>query len=360
MLTNKIEEYFSNHCTEKRYETKKSLAENYLRINISNLKDSINVDIYKTGSIVIGGKKTELKNEFEKIKKQIDENPEILTGIIYSPKALSQSYIILNDEVRKKIKDSLFEIDESVKLNEEPTPSEMYRAKLSKSEYYISITQYHTGTLLLQGKEDILFSNACDHIEKIAVPSPKEVITRFICGDEEALKAFTIKYTPEILILAETNIKEKLGDAFNFLEVHDQKWLLTSEIFKIANLPLPEYSPIVMPAAKAFEGFIKKILVAVGFYRADHFKSKNATFAYLNDLTDPVRKAFCLKERIVDTVLKDIIVSLDKYRNFILHSDNNINTKVESYEEAVKLLEEINDKIIYFYEYFKRNTVFGL
>lgn len=61
MSINQIESFFCNHCNDKNYSIKKSDTENYLRINVSNLRETINVDIYKTGSIVIGGKKVNLK-----------------------------------------------------------------------------------------------------------------------------------------------------------------------------------------------------------------------------------------------------------------------------------------------------------
>lgn len=224
----------------------------------------------------------------------------------------------------------------------------------------MSITQYNNGTLLLQGKDDELFSNTCDHIEKIATPSDQEVISRFISGDEEALRIFTSKYTPEISILAEKELRDKLDLVFDFLQPYDQKWLIASQIFKNANLPLPEYSPIVMPSAKAFEGFVKKILVATGFYPSDHFKSKTAKFDYLIDSSNAHRKLFVAKEKYADTILKDINVSLERYRNFMMHSDDNINTKVETFEEGVKILDEIHDKIKSIYKYFKTNTIFGL
>jgi hypothetical protein len=115
-----------------------------------------------------------------------------------------------------------------------------------------------------------------------------------------------------------------------------------------------------MPASKAFEGFIKKLLIKVSFYPSGHFDHKNSSFAYLNDINNPNRINFVKKEKYADTYLKKINVCLDTNRNFMMHSDGAIITKIESYDDAVKKLEEIFNDISEIYKYFKQNSVYGL
>jgi hypothetical protein len=205
------------------------------------------------------------------------------------------------------------------------------------------------------------FPKTCDLIEKKAVPSEQDVISRFLAGDEESLNKFVSAYTPQLLEEAEKQIRGIVGDEiFDFLEKHDQKWLVASECLKIANIPLPEYSPLVMPASKAFEGFVKKLLVKVGFYPSNHFDAKNSSFAYLNDMTNPTRATFVAQEKYADTHLKKINVCLDTNRNFMMHSDGATITKLDTYEEATDKLDEIYDDMKEIYNYFKKNAVFGL
>jgi hypothetical protein len=93
------------------------------------------------------------------------------------------------------------------------------------------------------------------------------------------------------LHVAEAEVRKTIGnDAFNFFEPYDQKWLIAAQCLHTANIPLPEYSPLIMPASKAFEGFIKKLLVKVGFYPPTHFQNKTANFAYLKDKNHTERK----------------------------------------------------------------------
>jgi uncharacterized protein YeaO (DUF488 family) len=231
-------------------------------------------------------------------------------------------------------------------------PDVEYRAKITRNSFSITLTQYNNGTLLLQGKTDKLFDDSCDLIEKIANPSDKEVIARFISDDDETLKIFTERYTPELIDTAEENVKEKIEDVFNYLEPHDQKWFVASECLCLTKIPLPEFSPLVMPASKAFEGFAKKLLVDIELFEPDHFKTKNASFSHLNDTTNPKRKTVCQKEKYVDTYLKKISLDLDMFRNFMMHSDDSKVTKVETIEDALSEVKKIFEATKEIFEYF--------
>ncbi|GAI11511.1 unnamed protein product, partial [marine sediment metagenome] len=127
-----------------------------------------------------------------------------------------------------------------------------YRAKITRNSSSLTLTQFNNGTLLLQGKTDKLFDDSCDLIEKIANPSDKEVIARFISSDEGNLKIFADRYTPELINVAENNVKGKIGVASDYLESYDQKWFIASECLCLSKIPLPEFSPLVMPSIKVW------------------------------------------------------------------------------------------------------------
>ena len=207
----------------------------------------------------------------------------------------------------------------------------------------------------MQGKEDNLFNESCDLVEKIANPSDGEVIARFISNNEENLKLFTAKYSPELINMAEKNVIKKVGDAYNYLESYDKKWLVASECLCLTKIPLPEYSPMVMPASKAFEGFAKKTLIGIGLFPSGHFSSKTANFSFLNDKNHPNRISVCSREKYVDTKLKQISLDLERYRNFMMHSDDSKVTKVETVEKAVHVVDEIFNEIKDLFNYFNDN-----
>ena len=355
MIAKLKEDYIDKYCSDKKYTIKKTKKQGHMRIDVSNLRERINLTLYETGSLVVGGSPTlPLKNEFEDLKKQIEESPELLDGLKQQKvKSVGSKYNILLEEVRNHIKNHYNEITHSIEIIDTPTPSEEYRAKLTQEKYSLSITQYKNGTLFLQGKEDLLYHQTCDLIERIATPSDHEVIVRFIASNEEAIENFSIKYTPKLTEQAETVIKKYMPDIYNFLNIHDLKWLIASESLRIINIPLPEFSPIVMPASKAFEGFIKKLLITIGFYPPNHFNSKSSSFSYLNDRNHAERKKLETVESHAGTYLDKIGVCLDTNRNFMMHSDGSVITKIDKYDEATNKLDKIYEDMRDIYNYFK-------
>jgi hypothetical protein len=211
---------------------------------------------------------------------------------------------------------------------------------------------------VLQGKRDALFEDCCDCIEKIATPTGEEVITRFISNDEKSLEYFTAKYTPKLLEVTEENVRKKLGQAYDYLETYDQSWFMASEAMCLIEIPLREFSPIVMPASKAFEGFAKKLLIGIGLFDASYFKGKNNNFSPLNDPTNPKRQAICARDRYAESFLKKMSLSLEFNRNFMLHSDNSEVTKINSREASEQKLNDIYKDTKEIFDFF--NKIFSL
>lgn len=152
--------------------------------------------------------------------------------------------------------------------------------------------------------------------------------------------------------MAERNVVQKICKAYDFLEPYDKKYFIAAESLLLTNIPLPEYSPIVMPASKAFEGLARKIVVAIGLCPA------STDFSILNDRKNATRKSICSKEAHCDTFLIDLSVAVKKFRHFMMHSDASNVTKVDTYNEAKEKLEEIYKESKKFFDYF--NSVFKL
>ena len=350
---NKIAKIFTSHCDRKGYQVEKCEESNNLRITISNFSERTIVNIYYTGKLQVQGKQNFLKKEIEDLKKEFEANPRsFLGGDAREIKACTTLYDVMLRELRTKIKGSLNMLEATIEITESPSSAIEYIAKISRNHYSLTLTQYNNGTLLLQGKTDKIFYDSCDLIEKIANPSDKEVITRFISDDEEKLKIFAERYTPELIATAGNNVKKKIGDVYDYLKPYDQKWFVASECLCLTKIPLPEFSPLVMPASKSFEGFAKKLLVGIGLFEADHFKRKNANFSALNDENNPKRKTICDKEKHAGTMLKKISLCLDVNRNFMMHSDESKITKVDSQEEAEKKVNSIFEETRVIFSYF--------
>jgi len=349
----RIAKVFRDHCGIKNYQIKQSKEQDNIRLDISNLSERTIVKIYNTGKVQIQGPQNALKAEIEKLKKDFEANPQsFLRGEITEIKPCTTRYDIMLSELRRKIKESLNTIEATLEFTENPKPDIEYRAKITRNDSSLTLTQFNNGTLLIQGKTNKLFEDSCDLIEKIANPSDKEVITRFISSDETSLELFAAKYTPQLIELAENNVKKKIGVVYDYLEPYDKKWFVASECLCLTKIPLPEFSPLVMPASKAFEGFTKKLLVGIGLFEADYFKTTNANFSALNDKTNPKRKSICGKEFHADTMLQKIGVCVQTNRHFMMHSDESKITKVDSQEEAEEKLNSIFKETKEIFDYF--------
>jgi hypothetical protein len=171
-------------------------------------------------------------------------------------------------------------------------------------------------------------------------------------SDEKNLELFVAKYTPQLIELAENNVKNKIANAYEYLEPYDQKWFIASECLCLTKIPLPEFSPLVMPASKAFEGFVKKLLIGIGLVDADYFKTSYSNFSALNNMNDQKRRSICNKEKQADTMLKKIDLCLKTNRHFWMHSDESKITKVGSQEEAEEKVNSIFRDTKEIFDYF--------
>jgi hypothetical protein len=357
------ETYINDYCHSKGYQVVKTEVANGIKLEISNLSEKIPVTIFDTGKMLPqGSPKSLLFQEFQKLKTDLEQNPDLLknTGTTLI-KSCNQKYEIIITELQNAIKDELNTLKYEVDLQTNSNANEIYRAKIQNNNMNLSLIQYKSGTLLLQGKQNSLFDDICSMIEKIAKPTDREIVVRFIADNSNALDSFNATFNPDLQSRAEENIKINIGiDAFNFLEDHDKKYLVASECLRLCKVPLPEFSPIVMPASKSFEGFTKKMVIGLGIEDAAYFQYKNANFARLKDKTQPRTKAVIEKERYAETFLSRLILSLDMFRNFMLHSDDSSVTKINSFTEADSKLDELLKEFKEIYDYFHSNTIFGI
>jgi len=356
----RIAQVFDGYCKKNNYQVQmKKNPENDLRLDISNLKDRTVVNIYHTSKINVQGPQNPLRAEMDVLKRSYEKDPNSFVSVkALDIKACSTRYDIMLPDLRRSVKDNLDDVrDTKITISDNPSANIEYLAKTQRESYTVTITQYSNGTLLLQGKTDALFNECCDLIESLCNPSEKEVISRFISSDEESLKVFVAKYTPELIGIAEANTRESLGIAYNYLEPYDQKWFVASECISMTGIPLPEYSPVVMPASKALEGFAKKLLEDIGLFPKGHF-DKKSNFASLKDHNHPSRKAICEKDKHADSFLEKLAVCLDMSRNFMMHSDDAKVTKIESPQEAREKLDSIFRDTKEIFEYF--NDIYKL
>jgi hypothetical protein len=356
--TQKVVETFIDFCKSKGYQCKTAETEHCIRLDVSNSKDKANLNFYYTGKIVPQGGESSLKQELIELKARWETDPSLfITGVSLKTRACNTTYMIMLPDLRKKIKGVIAEYD-NAEVIDNPKADTEYRAKITDGTSLLTITQFSNGTLWLQGKEGSVFDSFCSSVEKIASPSDKEIISRFISSDKDKVDLFASRYTPELLSNAEKNVRGRLSDVYDYLETQDRKYFVASECLILSELILPEYSACVMPASKGFEGFAKKLLIGIGLFDRDYFKNKKANFGFLNDKTNPKRKAICDKSKYNESYLDKLSNSLDFCRNFMMHSDDSQVTKVENRDEAIEKVNFIQKETKDIFEYFK--SIYGL
>lgn len=356
--TQKVVETFIDFCKNKGYQCKPAETEYYIRPDVPNSKDKAILNFYYTGKIVPQGGESSLKQGLIELKARWEADPSLfIAGVSLKTRACSTTYMIMLPDLRQKIKGVIAEYD-NAEVIDNPKADTEYRAKITDGTSSLTITQFSNGTLWLQGKEGSVFDSFCSSVEKIASPSDKEIISRFISSDKDKVDLFASRYTPELLSNAEKIVCGRLGDVYNFLEIQDRKYFVASECLILSELILPEYSACVMPASKGFEGFTKKLLIGIGLFDRDYFKNKKANFGVLNDKTNPKRKVICEKEKYNESYLDRLSNSLDFCRNFMMHSDESQVTKVENRDEAIEKMDFIQKETKNIFEYFK--SIHGL
>jgi hypothetical protein len=344
--------HFVDYCNEKNYQIDVTDIQNAKRLDISNLSEKTIVLVYSSSKVLVQGKSNELKKEITLYKDEVlSPKVENENDTQSNSKSRIMTYHIILPKLQDLVQYSIEEIYDNITFIEQTDDKIKYRMKVAQNHNTVMITQYNNGTLLVQGRECLLFNDCCDIIEKTANPDKKEIISRFVPDT-----FFIVPLEQSSIEEAEDRIKTKIGNVYNYLERHDKNWFISSEFLCSLNLPLPEYSPLVMPASKAFEGFCKKVVVDLGLYESDHFKKKGASFSRLKDTTNGNRKIICGGYKYGDTMLKILDVGLDEYRNFMMHSDDEEITKVNTKDDAVELVNSIIADTKKVFDYFNKDS----
>jgi len=354
-----IKKIFIDYCNKKGYQCEPEDKADCVRLNVANITEKSYVNLFHTGTIQIQGKTNTLRKELENLKEEINNNPEAYLGNLMDQKSsVNTTYTIISKHFQDSIKNSLDKIGDSLTMESQPNDYIIYRATIKRENSRAMLTQFANGTLLLQGKMESLFDNICENIERIASPSETEVIKKYISNNEVALRKFSEKDTPLMQENAKNEVRLVLGDVFNYVDDYNKKQYIAAQCLCNYELELPEYSAVVMPASKGFEGFIKSLLVDIHLVALNHFNVIGANFGPLCDRQNQNRINICRIDKNMDTILKDIDVSIKKYRHFIMHSDPSALTIVTTLQEGKDKVTEIYKKTKYFFDYF--NPLFNL
>jgi hypothetical protein len=140
----KKKEIIINYCENKGYAFTTSNTDKFIRLDISNLANRVNVNIFPTGTIQVQGKESDLRKEIDTLKHKIQQDPSFFEN----KKILSSStkYDILLPETRNKIKEALESNEDNIFIEDNPNDYIQYKVNIKRNNLSLTIihfTLYH-------------------------------------------------------------------------------------------------------------------------------------------------------------------------------------------------------------------------
>ena len=237
------------------------------------------INFYSTGKILIQGKPCEMKSaitEWANLMQSGITSP-VPIAEVFRPNRISK-YLVLQENL-EKIRQVVLALDGEVNEREVTGLAEVYRIENKIEGNRVTITQFASGTLMVQGLSSTLFDTVCEILDKHLTQSLTERANRFLPGDNERSTVSAYLEQPEaenesIKWLLQQLDKEVSG----FLYENDNRTLLAAagvrNAFEKAQEKLPDYSVVVMPFAKPFEGFLMKLAIHLGLTSEDILAQK--------------------------------------------------------------------------------------
>jgi ribonuclease HIII len=224
------------------------------------------VNFYDTGKILTQGKPCDTKSA-------ITEWANLIQSGITFPNPVQEvvrqnrisKYLVL-PENREKIRQVVLGLEGEVHEREVTGLAEVYRIENRVEGNRVTITQFDSGTLMVQGLSSTLFDNVCEIFDQHLIQSLTERANRFLPGDNERSTVSAYLEQPEAENESAKWLLQQLDkEVLEFLYDNDNRTLLAASgvrnAFEKAPEKLPDYSVVVMPFAKPFEGFLMRLAI---------------------------------------------------------------------------------------------------
>jgi ribonuclease HIII len=308
------------------------------QFKISNGTDTCLVNIYTSGKINVGGKKTALKQQTEVWKNLQQAQAQIPAKPVDEHAAQSRTtkFIVAQAKI-DKIRSLIQELPGEITWREgDSDQAQVYQAEVRANGDKVVITQYRTGTLLVQGRASDLFDLMCDRLDQKLSQSIADRATRYI-PEESRQVTLDQMSRPDTETVALSWLIEQLGQkVYDFLHPHDRETLLSGaallQAVREIKLVLPDYSVLVMPFVRAYEGFLVKLFIHIGLADAEKIERNVRAVQvgrWLEELPDQIAD-LSRHGHIVDT-LKNAWTSS---RHPLVHSDHVRQAKLSTLDEA--------------------------
>lgn len=327
------------YLTEARLELLEERQIDYGRqFRISNGTEVCSVNIYTSGKVMVGGKRTALKQQIEEWKNLTQAQGQDLAGQgdEYAAQNRTTKFVVAQAKF-DRIRALLQELPAEITWREGSAgEAQLYQAEVRAGSDKVVVTQYRTSTLMVQGRASALFDLVCDQLDQKLSQSIADRATRFIpeANRQSALEQMN---QPEAETKALAWLLNQMEEgAYHFLYPHDRETLLSgvalTQAVRAINLKLPDYSVLVMPFARAYEGFLVKLFIHLALADAEEIEQNVRAIQvgrWLDELpaliVDPFRHGH---------LVSDLKTAWEGSRHLALHSDHVRQAKMATFEEA--------------------------
>ncbi len=323
---------------------REDLSNGGVKLQVSNLTDTVTVTIHRNSRIQLQPNDSPFAEE---LKSHIGASVAARTSEM--GKASCHVYKILDDGLRTSVHTAFNSDPRSTSL-EEDSKFVKYRFGISDGPATVTLTYYQNGTVLVQGISEPLFHEVCSKVENLGQQNASYIAARFVSHDPESVDTIAKLLTPELWQQARERCETSLGRAYTFLSEYDQK--LAETAFALLDVPLvlPEYSYVVMPLAKCFEGYLTRLLISLRLTTQAEVESQGWNFGGVwgKDL-----KSFYAQGKDHKAYLIRLKAQVPFCRHFYQHSDmkgaHEVTDMTAARDRIGRIATEIRDSCEYFH-----------
>lgn len=299
---------------------------------VTDRRDIVPVCFYTTGKALIQGKAGNLHAEIQAWWRNLSAaaSPTLakdLTSVLVSSSPVvsqrTARFYVAQDRI-ERVKQLLADFGGQI-LEPTPDPHQFYRAEIRRGAEKTLASQFKTGTLLIQGRTGELFEEICTLLEGVISQPFAERGARYV-PDSEREAALEYLNKPEAEREALDWIDDHLGQGvFEFLPSNEREGYISGSSvllwLKASGRKLPDYSTVVMPFARAYEGFVIQLAIHLGIATEGKIKVSIDQMR-AGDFLQQVRDKIVKTDKDRYEGLADTLQSAWRdIRNKVLHSD---------------------------------------
>jgi hypothetical protein len=228
------------------------------------------INFFHTGTITAQGKSCDTKTTITEWANLIQSGVIAIVPVNEAPIAQNRisKYFVLPENF-DKIREVIHGLQGEILEKDVTGPADVYRIENKFEGNRVTFSQYSSGTLMMQGLSSKLFDSVCEILDLYLTQSLAERASRFLPREAERNTVTVYLEQPnaenESTQWLLQHIDKKVLD---FLHENDRRTLLAAagvrNAFQKTKETLPDYSVVVMPFAKPYEGFLTRLSIHLG------------------------------------------------------------------------------------------------